>query len=225
MSRMIGIIPARAGSERVRKKNLRELGGRPLIEWTIEAALMSAQFDRLIVSTDSSEIADVALAAGAEVPFLRTKHADAVSGVTEATIDLVGRLALNVDSTVIAQLLPVCPFRNAQDVTMVIGSFIGDSERRSIISGGKYLFQPPWWACSPDRDGSPRYLFPEALKQRSQDLEELFAPNGAIWVSTLQSLLRHGSFYSPNHRMVELPWKSGLDIDTEIDFQIAQALV
>lgn len=225
MSQLIGIVPARAGSERVKNKNLRELAGRPLIEWTIEAALISTRFERLLVSTDSHEIAEVAVAAGAEVPFLRTRYSDALSGVTDATIDFARRLDLEVGATSIAQLLPVCPFRNAQDIVMVMDSFLSDPERRSIISGSQFVFQPPWWACTLGKDGAPKYLFPNALKQRSQDLEEALAPNGAIWVSTLPNLLSHGSFYSESHRMIELPWKSGLDIDTETDFQIAQALV
>jgi CTP:molybdopterin cytidylyltransferase MocA len=114
----LAVIPARGGSKRVPRKNVRELAGRPLIAYTVEAALDSGVFARVVVSTDDEEIARIGRACGAEAPFLRAASlSDDVTPVSAATADALGRL--DPYGTVfadVAQLMANCPLRTAEDI-------------------------------------------------------------------------------------------------------------
>ena len=118
LDRAIAIIPARGGSKRVPGKNIRPLAGKPLIAYTIEAALGSRLFHRVVVSTDSEDIAAVARTYGAEVPFLRSAGiSDDITPVSAATADALERLDPDEDQyRLVAQLMANCPLRTAEDV-------------------------------------------------------------------------------------------------------------
>jgi CMP-N-acetylneuraminic acid synthetase len=115
--KVVAIIPARGGSKRIPKKNIIDFNGKPLIAWTIEAAKKSGLFEKIIVSTDSEEIAEVAREYGAEVPFLRDTAADDHSPVSEATL----RTILQLEEAgefydEVVQLFAVCPLRDDVDI-------------------------------------------------------------------------------------------------------------
>lgn len=222
----LAVIPARAGSKRVPRKNVREMAGRPLIAYTIEAALGSGIFARVVVSTDDDEIARIGRSCGAEVPFLRSVSlADDVTPVSAATADALGRLDPNGTAFAeVAQLMANCPLRTVEDVRASYVAFHA-AGAHAQISMARYGWQSPWWALARDAAGRIEPLFADRLQQRSQDLPELFCPTGAIWWATAETLRTHRTYHVEGRTGWELPWSHAIDIDTEDDWRLAEGLL
>lgn len=221
----IGIIPARGGSKRIPRKNIIDFDGKPMIAWTIEAALNSECFDRVLVSTDSDEIAEVSIASGASVPFLRQENADDAAPSSLATISALKQAEAHWQTSFgqVAQLMPNCPLRDAAHIRAAMDNF----RMRGIdyqISCFRLGWMNPWWAAKLDGDMSPTRLFPEALSKRSQDLEYLYCPTGAIWIAGRDPLLEAGTFYGSGHRFFSMDWIGAVDIDDMDDYRMALAL-
>jgi CMP-N-acetylneuraminic acid synthetase len=202
------------------------MAGRPLIAYTVEAALGSGVFARVVVSTDDEEIARIGRACGAEVPFHRAASlADDVTPVSAATADALGRLdpdgAVFVD---VAQLMVNCPLRTAADVCASHAAFLA-SGAPAQISVARYGWQSPWWALTRDAAGRLEPLFADRLLQRSQDLPELFCPTGAIWWASAETLRTKRTYHVEGRTGWELPWGRAIDIDTEDDWQLAELLM
>jgi CMP-N-acetylneuraminic acid synthetase len=225
-SACLAVIPARGGSKRVPRKNVRKLLGRPMIVYTIEAALKSRLFSRVIVSTDDHEIAEVSKQAGAEVPFLRASSlADDHTPVSPVTVDVLEKLdPAGTSVRYVAQLLACCPLRTAEDVVASYGQFV-ETDADSQISIARYGWLNPWWAF--ERDSTLRLtpLFPAQLRARSQDLPALFCVTGAIWWSKAQILRREKTYHVPTRTGWEIPWRRSLDIDSEQDFEVGELLM
>jgi CMP-N-acetylneuraminic acid synthetase len=224
--RCLAIIPARGGSKRIPKKYIRPLAGKPLIAYTIAAALESGVFEHVIVSTDSAEIAEIAQAHGAEVPFLRDPSlADDTVPVSAATVDALWRLDPDDDIYAsICQLMPNCPLRHAGDITSSYEQFV-ESGARSQLSVTRFGWQNPWWAMRREPDYALIPLFPEALTQRSQDLPDLFCPTGAVWWAEATVLRHEGTYHIAGRTGWEIPWTRGVDIDNEDDWIAAELLL
>jgi|SRR5579872_934003 len=221
----VAIIPARGGSKRVPKKNIKILRGKPMITYTIRAAIESQLFERVVVSTDSEEIAEISREIGAEVPFLRESDlADDITPVSAVTIDAVQRLAASgCQFQFVAQLMPNCPLRTALDVRDSRRQF-QDTGANSQISVVRYGWQNPWWAMRRNTGLRLEPLFKEQIAARSQDLPELFCPTGAIWWARTEALSHSGTFYGESVTGWEIPWQRGLDIDTPEDWAVAEVL-
>lgn len=219
------VIPARGGSKRVPRKNIRLLGGRPLIAYTIDAALQSGVFESVVVSTEDDEIAKVSVHLGAQVPFRRSAvMADDETPVSVVIIDALHHLDPDASRfSSVAQMMPNCPFRTAEDVRASLAHFEATCACLQI-SVAPFGWANPWWALRQNETGDLKPLFPEALISRSQDLPELFAPTGAIWWARPDVLRAHGSFHAPERKCYSLSWLSGFDIDTEEDLRIADRL-
>lgn len=222
----LGVIPARGGSKRVPRKNVREMAGRPLIAYTIEAALDSGVFARVVVSTDDEEIARIARACGAEVPFLRDAAlADDVTPVSAATADALARL--DPDGTAfgaVAQLMANCPLRSAADVRASHAAFLA-SGAPAQISVASYGWQNPWWALTRDAAGRIQPVFADRLLKRSQDLPALYCPTGAVWWASAETLRSQGTYHVEGRVAWEMPWERAVDIDTEDDWSLAEGLL
>ena len=220
----IAIILARGGSRRLPRKNILDFHGKPLIAWTIEAALQSNQFDRVLVSTDDQEIAGIARSFGAEAPFLRNTAADDMTPSSEATLAALSQAEQYWDERfdVVSQLMANCPLRNANDIIASVQNFlIKDLEAQ--ISSFRYGWMNPWWAAKLDQQGAPEYLFPEARVARSQDLPNLYCPSGALWIARAFAIKSSRTFYIPGHVFHALSWISAMDIDDAEDFEMAKA--
>lgn len=223
--RLLAVIPARLGSRRVPRKNIRELLGRPAISYSIEAALESDLFDRVIVSTDAEEIASVARAHGADVPFLREPAlADDQTHVSVVTADALERIDPDHRVTAVAQLLPNCPLRNADDVRASYAQF-EESGADAQLSVTQYGWQNPWWASRLSAGSKLEPLFPEAMTRRSQDLGELYCPTGAVWWARAAVLRLGRTFHVAGRTGWVMPWQRAVDIDTEDDWQMAEQLL
>lgn len=220
----IAIIPARGNSKRIPRKNIVEFFGRPLIGWTIEAALATGTFNRVLVSTDDEEIATVAQGFSAEVPFLRDKAADDNTPVSEAIIAALDQASSYWDENyrVVVQLMPNCPLRGSKEIREALTHFRGHLSEFQI-SCFKFGWMNPWWAATLDANGCPRRVFEDFATVRSQDLTTLYCPSGAIWIARVDALRRAQTFYGPEHVYYPMHWACALDIDDNEDLEMAKA--
>jgi N-acylneuraminate cytidylyltransferase len=223
---LLAVIPARAGSKRVPGKNVRPLDGRPSLAYSVEAALASGLFATVMVSTDSDAIAEVARREGAEVPFLRgvALATDDVP-VSSATADALERL--DPDGTryaAVAQLMPNCPLRTADDVRASWEQF-RRSDAVSQLSVTRFGWQNPWWAFRRSDTGVLAPLFPDRITAPSQSLPELFCPTGAVWWARSEVLRRERTFHVAGRTGWEIAWDHAVDIDTEDDWRVAELLL
>jgi N-acylneuraminate cytidylyltransferase len=222
----LAVIPARGGSKRLPGKNVRPMLDKPVIAYSIEAALKSVLFDRVVVSTDSEEIAEVARRWGAEVPFLRSAElADDQTPVSAATADVLDRLDPQGEKySAVAQLMPNCPLRTTQDILDSYAQF-RETNASSQISVTRYGWQNPWWAMERDAAYTLAPLFQEHVTQRSQDLPALFCPTGVIWWAKAGVLRQERTYHVAGRTGWEIPWQRAIDIDTEDDWQMAEVLM
>ncbi|NJR71828.1 MAG: acylneuraminate cytidylyltransferase family protein [Gammaproteobacteria bacterium] len=220
----IAIIPARGGSKRLPRKNIMLFLGKPMIEWTIEAALQCGLFSKVLVSTDDDEIRQVSLRAGAHVPFLREIAFDDHASSSEATLAALRQAEQywNTAFTSITQLMANCPLRNCVDIQDAMQHF-EQSGATAQISCFKFGWMNPWWAAHLNSEGKPTYAFPDIRLSRSQDLPHLYCPTGAIWITNAASLKQHGTFYIPEHVFHPLHQISAVDIDDQDDLVMAEA--
>jgi CMP-N-acetylneuraminic acid synthetase len=223
VNKKIAIIPARGGSKRIPRKNIKELNGKPLIGYTIENVKKSNLFDKVIVSTDDEEIKNISIAHGAEVPFLRDKHADDNSTVSQAvcyTLTKLKELGENFD--IVSMCMPSCPLRDEQDIHNAYKYFI-NNKYKFQISGFEYGWMNPWWAHTIDEDKGATSLFKkEEWYLRSQDLKKTYCLTGAIWFAYTNELLNSNDFYSEPYNIFPIHWKNAIDIDEIADFEMAE---
>lgn len=221
----IAVIPARAGSKRLPGKNLLSISGKPLIAWTIEAALESKMFDRVLVSTDSAEIAQTASGYGAEVPFLRPQE---LAGDQTTTIDVLIHLLQNLcpgarlPYSHLTLLQPTSPLRNAGNIREAM-QFLADSQADAVISVCKTEHSPLWSNTLPS-DKSLSGFIPEKIqKTPSQQLPLYYRLNGALYICSIPRLLEEKTLFLPNKCYgYVMSRKNSIDIDDEIDFDLAQ---
>jgi len=225
MKNRISIILARGGSKRIPRKNLIDFFGKPLIAWTIQAAINSNCFKRILVSTDDQEIADVARKYGAEVPFLRNRAADDFSTSSEATFAALNQAMKywNEEYDTVVQLMANCPLRDYIDIKHCIRQF-DDKDTVSQISCYRFGWMNPWWAATKDKTGVPNRIFEDKKNPRSQDLPDLYGPTGAIWMAKTSKFLIEKDFYMAGHCFEELSMSSSVDIDDMEDYKMAKAL-
>jgi N-acylneuraminate cytidylyltransferase/CMP-N,N'-diacetyllegionaminic acid synthase len=226
MLNIIGLILARGGSKRIPSKNIKKLGGKPLIAWSIETALYSKAFTKVIVSTDSTEIANISLNYGAEVPWLRppklsTDESLSIDAVLHAT-DWMTDQALNVDGVMLLQ--PTLPFRTANTILSAIELF-EKNNFKPVVSFNEVDFFPEW--CF-RKDGSQ--LLPilswDAIKKRSQDIKPTLQINGLVYLASPQYLVKNLNFIGPTTiPLVSKNTYESIDIDTYEDWQMAEQIV
>ena len=224
VKKRIAIILARGGSKRLLQKNILEFGGKPLSAWSIEAAINSKQFDKVLVSTDDKKIKDIALSYNAEVPFLRLEASDDFATSSMATYAALSQAEKYWGERyeTVAQLMANCPLRTVNDIKSSILAF-DNSNIPSQLSCFSFGWMNPWWAFKLDKLGNPSPIFPDPNQNRSQDLPKLYCPSGALWIANRDAFLIHKNFYMPGHRFHQLDWISAMDIDNEADFLMAKA--
>jgi len=221
----IAVIPARSGSKRLPGKNILDFFGKPMIAWTIEAAIDSACFDRILVSTDDEAIAQVARDYGADAPFLRSTAADDISPISTATLVALEQAESHwgTEFGTVVQLMANCPIRGRKEIKTAIAEF-WKHEAEFQISCFQFGWMNPWWAAKLDGSGRPEAMFLEAMGARSQDLSKLYCPTGAIWVARATALKQAKTFYGPGHRYQPMHWTAAVDIDDAEDLEMAHAV-
>jgi pseudaminic acid cytidylyltransferase len=218
------IIPARGGSKRIPRKNVRPFRGQPMIAWSIKAALASGRFDQVLVSTDDAEIAAVAKGYGALVPFLRPALlADDFVGTTDVIAHVIGQLLLAGDSpSVVCCLYATAPFVRPQDLEAGYERWREYGSRRPVFSAATYPF-PVQRAFVISSDGGAEMLQPDCYAVRSQDLPETYHDAGQFYWANVQQWLARPEFSKGCVPYVLSRWRVQ-DIDTEEDWKQAELL-
>jgi len=224
--KILALITARNGSKRVPGKNIRKLGNKPLVIWSIDAVKNNKYICDILVSTDSKKIADICLEAGAYLPWLRPSNLarDTTSSVDVAlhALDWYESEKGAVDGLLLLQ--PTSPFRTKDTIQNGINLFI-KHHRKSII-GVSAVNKHPLWMLKIEKDNLIPFTNKHAFNLRSQDLPEVYVPNGSFYLITPKELRIHKSFINPKTKalIMRSPAES-LDIDTEWDFKIAEFIV
>jgi pseudaminic acid cytidylyltransferase len=220
----IAIIPARGGSKRIPRKNIKLFHGKPMIVYSIEAALESGCFDKVIVSTDDNEIAEISLRYGAQVPFIRPV---AISDDYATTLDVIAH-ALKwcvEDGIEIANaccIYATAPFISASSLQEgMVALSAGDVDY--AFSATSYAF-PIQRAIKIDKECRVDMFQPEYLNTRSQDLEEAYHDAGQFYWGKARAFLDKRAIFGTNSKAVLLPRKRVQDIDTQEDWELAEAL-
>ncbi|SMF67504.1 CMP-N,N'-diacetyllegionaminic acid synthase [Paenibacillus uliginis N3/975] len=223
LDKCLAIIPARGGSKGVPRKNLRLINGKPLIQYTIEAALGSRRIDQTVVSTDCTEIAQVSVEAGATVPFIRPS---ALAEDHSRTIDVLKHAVefyenQGVFYEHIILLQPTSPLRNSFDIEEAYSIFL-QNEADSLQSVSPALQHPYLFRKFDDTLLGP-YQSVEDERLRRQDLEEIFVLNGAIYIVKKGLLMEESSLVGCRNCGYVMPKSRSIDIDDELDLEVAEA--
>lgn len=227
MHDIAAVIPARGGSKSVHKKNTALVGGKPLIYWTITAALQSRQLARVIVSTDDPEIAAVARAAGAEVPFLRPAELarDDTPGIAPIlhAIDWFAQSEAYAPDAVMC-LQPTSPLRTVEDIDNAVA--LSQHADADAVVSGVIAAQHPYWMKQTDASGRVRpFLDLATPPTRRQDLPAVYALNGALYLARRTVLIERETWYTDRTYLYIMPEERSLDIDTPWDLHLADLVL
>jgi len=221
----IAIIPARGGSKRIPRKNIKAFHGRPMIAYSIQAALESGLFARVVVSTDDTEIAAVARSWGAEVPFLRPAElADDHAGTVEVIQHAVAALREQGENFAYACCLyATAPFVTPADLTRGLDALENHPDKAYAFTVTDYA-SPVQRALRLRPDGGVESLYPEFYETRSQDLEPAFHDAGQFYWGRTGAWAQGAPLHAPHSLPVRLPRHRVQDIDTPEDWQRAEIL-
>lgn len=216
--KILGLIVARGGSKGVPRKNIREVGGMPLIGWTIQAAKKSRRLDRVVLSTDSEEIAEIARGMGCEVPFLRSAELamDDTSAIG-VVLDAIERVP-GYDRIVLLQA--TSPLRQAQDIDA--GIELCEREKSSSCVSVTLTSKSPEWMYRLDAKNHLRPIVEGPPLLRRQDADKAYVLNGALYVAAIPDLIASKSFLNANTVAYVMPTHRSIDVDTEMDLRIVQ---
>jgi N-acylneuraminate cytidylyltransferase/CMP-N,N'-diacetyllegionaminic acid synthase len=224
--KIIGIIPARGGSKGLPRKNILPLLGKPLIAWTIEHADSSKYLDRVIVSTDDSEIAEISKQYGVNAPFIRpSKLASDESKGIDVVLHAIEWLKNNKEACEIILLLqPTSPNRSYKDIDNSI-ELLFQENARAIVSVCE-VEHPPYWANTlPQNHCMKNFISVEIKNKNRQELPTFYRLNGAIYLAYCNYLKTQNSFFGNDTYAYVMPRERSVDIDTENDFVLAEHLM
>ena len=220
----IAIIPARGGSKRVPRKNIKFFYGKPLIAYSIEAAKKSGCFDRIIVSTDDSEIAKTALEYGAEVPFIRPNN---IADDYATTLDVINHavkfcIEREMNIKYVCCIYATAPFLLPEDLIKGLTYLKNDESLNYAFSATNFSF--PIQRAIKLANNKVEMFQPEHLNTRSQDLEEAYHDAGQFYWGKKDAFLDAKPFFDENSVIVKLPRDRVQEIDTPEDWDFAEKL-
>ncbi len=220
----VAIIPARGGSKRIPRKNIKKFFGKPMIAWSIEAALKSNCFDRIIVSTDDQEIANIAKEYGADVPFIRSSElSDDHAGTTPVIKQAIQWLnEYSQPPSLVCCLYATAPFVSASDIIKGLEQ-LEQSKASYAFTVTSYAFPIQRAIKITDTDNIEMFS-PEHFQTRSQDLEEAYHDAGQFYWGTTDAWMSEKVIFGPDSTPVFLPRHRVQDIDTPEDWDRAEWL-
>ena len=220
----VAIIPARGGSTRIPRKNIRNFAGKPIIAHSICCALQSGLFERVIVSTDDEEIAQIAREFGAEVPFLRPSElSDDHTGTTEVvahSVDYLNRQGAGPSA--VCCIYATAPFIQPEDLKQGL-TILESADWQYVFSVTNSAF-PIFRSFQENVGGGLKMLFPEHFNTRSQDLPEVYCDAGQFYWGRPQSWIDNIRIFDSNSTIVHIPRWRVQDIDTEEDWVRAESM-
>lgn len=222
----IAIITARSGSKGLKDKNIRILNGKPLMAYTIEAAIKSGMFDEIMVSTDSKEYASVAIKYGAKVPFLRTKkNSDDNASSWDVVKEVVKKYKdMGKEFNTVCMLQPTSPLRIAEDIVNGYKLF-NEKKADTVIAVCKTQHSPLWSNTLDESNCMKGFISDDILNCPRQKLQQYYRINGALYIRKISTLYNEGNMYDCNCYAYVMPRERSVDIDTMLDFRIAQAMM
>ena len=220
------IIPARGGSKRIPRKNIKLFMGKPIIAWSIEAAIKSKCFKNIIISTDDEEIGEVARSYGAEMPFKRpSKLSDDYTGtkaVMKHAINTLTEIGISRDNDSFCCLYATAPFIDAKDLIRAMNMAADVDKKCMIYTGTEYAF-PIQRSVTIDKDGYTKAIFPEKIEKRSQDLPTAYHDAGQFYWG-VSEVWKNNTSIIENGRMMVLPKWRVQDIDNVEDWKRAELM-
>lgn len=221
----LAVIPARSGSKGISDKNIKDLNGKPLMAYTIEAAQNSNIFDCIHVSTDSELYADIARNLGVDVPFLRSAELSTDAAGTMDAVRFVVNEYINLGQRfeTVTILQPTSPLRTSEDIVCAFRLF-REKKADSVVSVCETEYSP--WLCNilPDNSSLNNFLDLNRVGRR-QEMQQYYRVNGAIYIQTTELLMRHGNLYGENSFAYIMNKMKSIDIDDEFDFFLAKMLL
>lgn len=216
--KVLAIIPARGGSKRLPNKNILQFAGKPLIAWTIDAALAAKFVDRVVLSSDDDNIIAVARSFGCDVPFKRAAElATDEASSADVVLDAIDRCP-GYDIVVLLQA--TSPLRTAEDIDAALALFT-DSAASSCVSVSEAAESPYWMYSLTDGNAMVPVLAGDR-PQRAQDLPKCFSLNGAIYIARTGRFMQTPHFVSIDSIAYEMPGARSIDVDTQEDFDLAE---
>jgi N-acylneuraminate cytidylyltransferase len=220
----VAIIPARGGSKRIPRKNIKPFFGKPIIAWSIEAAIASACCESVIVSTDDAEIAEIAMRFGAQVPFVRPKelandHAGTIPVIRHAVEWLCQNRVMPAN---VCCIYATAPFVRAEDIRRGLQS-LQEQQCNFAFSATSFPY-PIQRAIRIDARGYAAMVHPEHFATRSQDLDEMYHDAGQFYWGTASAWMTGASIFDGGAHVVQLPRERVQDIDTIEDWTRAERL-
>ena len=220
----ICVIPARGGSKRIPRKNIKDFHGKPMIAWSIEAARKSSIFSKIIVSTDDNEIADIAKKMGAEVPFVRPRG---LSDDYATTGDVMSHACKwmtdnGIKPAVVCCLYPTAPFVEASDLIEGL-RLMSSGNWKYVFSVGEYS-SPVFRSFEQAASGGVKMLFPENFSTRSQDLPSVFHDAGMFYMGTSDDWITGLPIFGEYAFPIKIPSCRVQDIDTHEDWLRAEIM-
>jgi len=222
--RILAIIPARAGSKRLPNKNILELSGKPMVLWTIDAAINSKYIDKIILSSDSENILNLFKKSER---ILLQKRPEFLASDRASSFDVIKYCLEQLDEVfdILVLLQPTSPLRTFEDINAALEFYI-NMDANSVISVCKTEHSPLWSNTLPKDFNMSGFINKEIINRRSQDLPDYYRLNGAVMISSIMHLLKHKSFFSEQNTFAYImPKERSVDIDDEYDFIIARALL
>jgi len=224
--RNLAIIPARSGSKGLKDKNIKLLNGKPLLAYTIEAAIETGLFDEIMVSTDSQEYANIAKQWGANIPFFRSEilSNDTASSwdVVKDTIKRYKELGKEFDT--VALLQPTSPLRTAGDI---IGGYnkMEEKDANAIVAICEVDHSPLWSNTLPKDSSLTNFIEQELVKTPRQSLPTYYRVNGALYIMKTEYLMKSENIYANKSYAIIMSKERSIDIDDKLDFIIAGILM
>ena len=227
MNRALALVPARGGSKRLPRKNVRLLRNKPLVAHTIEAALESDCFTAVMLNSDDPEILSIG---NNYKDVIREQRPERLarddSTVLETVCEITARKDIQLEFDIIALLLPTCPFRTASHIKQAFKQL--SEEIDGIVSVTTYEFPPQLSVFMAEESMLEPVFEPCPLitgNTRSQDQKTIFRPNGGFYISWMSSFLRNRNFFKGKVKGFPMSRLSSVDIDSELDFEYAEYLM
>lgn len=221
----LAIIPARSGSKGIKDKNIKLLNGKPLIAYSIDAAIKSGIYSSVVVSTDSKDYGIIAKKYGADVPFYRSLEnaTDIASSWDVVKEVLLEYKKIGKEFDMVTLLQPTSPLRDFKDLQNAYDLFI-KKDATAIVSVCEMEHSPLWSNTLPDDDSLDGFLSIDNNIQR-QKLKKYFRLNGAIYMVRTKDFLKESNLYRKGCYAYKMSPEKSIDIDTELDFKIAEMII
>lgn len=219
--RKIAMITARGGSKRIPRKNIKEFCGKPILAYSIEAALSSGCFDTVMVSTDDGQIAKVAKQYGAQVPFFRSEEtSNDYAATADVILEVLSEYQKRAESyDLVCCIYPTAPFLTGERLRQAM-ALLEDGEADSVLPVVRFSFPPQRSVVI--KDGFLQPKWPECMPMRSQDLEPFYHDAGQFYCLRTESFLKQKKLIMDKTVPLELSELEVQDIDTLQDFRLAE---